>query len=90
MDEILEQLRTIIAEKLDANIRREEITLDVPLLEEGLGLDSIMVVALINLIEETFQIEFGEDDLDLGVMADLRTLAQFVVHKQAQRQVEAG
>ena len=49
MDEIVEQLRTIIAEQLDANLRREEITLDVPLLEEGLGLDSIMVVALITL-----------------------------------------
>lgn len=90
MDAILEELRTIIADKLDANIKREEITLDVPLLEEGLGLDSIMVVALINLIEETFEIEFGEDDLDLGVMADLRTLGQFVAAKQAQRQVAAG
>ena len=88
MDEIVEQLRTIIAEQLDANLRREEITLDVPLLEEGLGLDSIMVVALITLIEETFHFEFGEDELELGVMANLRTLAAFVAAQQAQKQTE--
>ncbi|MFZ4849477.1 MAG: acyl carrier protein [Caldilinea sp.] len=88
MDEIVEQLRTIIAEQLDANLRREEITLDVPLLEEGLGLDSIMVVALITLVEETFHFEFAEDELELGVMANLRTLAAFVAAKQAQNQAE--
>ena len=32
MDEIYEQLRSIIADRLDANIQREEITLDAPLL----------------------------------------------------------
>lgn len=89
MDKIIEQLRTIIAEKLDANIKREEITLDIPLLEDGLGLDSIMVVALITVIEETFHFEFAEDELDLGVMTNLRTLATFVAAKQqAQIQVE--
>lgn len=88
MDEIYEQLRTIIAGKLDANIKREEITLDVPLLEDGLGLDSIMVVALITLIEETFHFEFADDELDLGMMANLRTLGAFVAAKQAQQQSE--
>lgn len=88
MDEIYEQLRTIIAGKLDANIKREEITLDVPLLEDGLGLDSIMVVALITLIEETFHFEFADDELDLGMMANLRTLGAFVAARQAQQQSE--
>ena len=88
MDEIYEQLRTIIASKLDANIKREEITLDVPLLEDGLGLDSIMVVALITLIEETFHFEFADDELDLGMMANLRTLGAFVAARQAQQQSE--
>ena len=45
---------------------------------------------LFDRIEHPVGIEFGEDDLDLGVMADLRTLGQFVAAKQAQRQVAAG
>jgi len=88
MDEIYEQLRGIIADQLDANIQREEITLDAPLLEDGLGLDSIMVVALITLMEETFHFEFADDELDLGMMANLRTLGAFVAAKQAQQQSE--
>ena len=88
MDEIYEQLRSIIADRLDANIQREEITLDAPLLEDGLGLDSIMVVALITLMEETFNFEFADDELDLGMMANLRTLGAFVAAKQAQQQSE--
>jgi len=88
MDEIYEQLRGIIADQLHANIQREEITLDAPLLEDGLGLDSIMVVALITLMEETFHFEFADDELDLGMMANLRTLGAFVAAKQAQQQSE--
>lgn len=88
MDGIYEQLCTIIADKLDANIKREDITLDVPLLEDGLGLDSIMVVALISLMEDTFHFEFADDELDLGMMTNLRTLGAFVAAKQAQQQVE--
>jgi acyl carrier protein len=90
MDIIIEQLKTIIAERLDTNIKREEITPDVSLLEDGLGLDSIMVVELVSAIEEHFGFEFGEDELDLKILADLRTLATFVASKQTVQAVQAG
>jgi acyl carrier protein len=84
LETIIEQLTTIIADKLDANIKREEITPQVPLFEDGLGLDSIMLVELISLVEENFGFRFAEDELDLKTFANLNTLAAFVATKTAQ------
>ena len=83
MELIQEQLKTILADRLDANIQRAEITPDVSLLEDGLGLDSIMIVELVALVEETFGFQFGEDELDLDIFANLNTLAEFVTAKQS-------
>lgn len=82
MEIIVEQLKNIIADQLDANIKRAEITLDVSLLEDGLGLDSIMLVELISLVEENFSFQFAEDELDLNIFTNIQTLAAFVATKQ--------
>lgn len=81
MEIILEQLKTILTDRLDANIKRSEITPEVSLLEEGLGLDSIMLVELVALVEENFGFQFDEDELDLTIFANLHTLATFVAKK---------
>ena len=82
METIIEQLKTIIADQLDANIKRAEITLEVSLLEDGLGLDSIMLVELVSLVEENFGFQFEEDELDLKIFTNIQTLATFVATKQ--------
>ena len=86
MENIIEELRHLIAEKLDRNITLEEIDPDAPLLGEGLNLDSLAIVELITLSEENFGIEFGEDDLTMEAFANLRTLAGVI----AARRVPAG
>lgn len=90
METIIEQLKTIIADRLDANIKREDISPDVSLLEDGLGLDSIMIVELVSSIEEHFGFQFEEDELDLKILTNLRTLATFVASKQAVQAVQAA
>ena len=82
METIIEQLKTIIADQLDANIKRAEITLEVSLLEDGLGLDSSMLVELVSLVEENFGFQFEEDELDLKIFTNIQTLATFVATKQ--------
>ena len=83
MEIIIEQLKTIIADRLDANIKRAEITPDVSLLEDGLGLVSIMLVELVSLVEEDFGFQFAEDELDLNIFTNINTLATFVASKQS-------
>ena len=83
MEIIIEQLKTIITDRLDANIKRAEITPDVSLLEDGLGLDSVMLVELVSLVEEDFGFQFAEDELDLNIFTNINTLATFVASKQS-------
>jgi acyl carrier protein len=79
IDDTIEQLRRLVAERLDINRTLEEITADAPLLGDGLGLDSLAIVELISLTEECFDVEFGEDELNMDSFASLKALASVVV-----------
>ena len=86
LENIIEELRHLMAEKLDRNIKLEDIDPDAPLFGDGSKLDSLAIVELIILSEEHFGIEFGEDDLTMEAFANLRTLAGVI----AARRVPAG
>lgn len=81
LETTIDQLKHIIAEQLDVNIQLADIDADTPLFEEGLGLDSIAIMAFITLIEENFGFQFGEDELNMEPFQNLRTLGQFVSTK---------
>jgi acyl carrier protein len=78
MNPTIDRLRHLIADKLDVNIGYEAISPDVPLLEEGLKLDSLAIVQLITLVEDSFGFEFGEGDLNMEVFASIRKLAELI------------
>ena len=86
LEHIIEDLRHLIADKLDRNIPLDAIDPEAPLLGEGLNLDSLAIVELITVSEEHFGIEFGEDDLTIEAFANVRTLAGVI----AARRVPAG
>jgi acyl carrier protein len=77
-DEIVEQLKHLIADDLGVNVKMADIDPEMPLLEEGLKLDSLAIVELITLSEERFGIEFGEDDLTMDSFASLCALAEAI------------
>ena len=78
----IDQLKQLIASKLDMNLQLGQIGEDVPLLGDGLNLDSLAIVELITLIEDRFGIEFGEADLNMEAFANLRSLAQVIHARQ--------
>ena len=80
-ENMIDQLKDIIANQLDVNVQIEEIDADIPLLEDGIGLDSIAVVELITLIEEHFGLQFDEDELSIEPFQNLRTLTHFISTK---------
>ncbi len=82
MSEILmSQLKRIIAEKLDVNLKAEEIDETASLFEDGLGLDSIAIVEFIALIEKHFNIQFADTELNTESFSNLKVLADFVAGK---------
>ncbi|MGH8547088.1 MAG: acyl carrier protein [Methylococcales bacterium] len=82
-EDVIDRLKHIIAEQLDVNIGLQDIDADAPILEGGLGLDSIAIVEFITAIEESFGIQFADDDLNLKPFQNLVTLAKFICDKQA-------
>ena len=80
-ESIIAQLKNIIANQLDVNLKIEDIKADMPLFEEGLGLDSIAIMEFITLIEENFEFQFDEDELNMEPFQNLQTLAHFVSTK---------
>jgi acyl carrier protein len=77
-DQTIERLKHLVSEKLDMNIRIEDIDPGAPLLGDGLNLDSLALVELISLVEESFGIEFGEHDLNMESFASLRNHAAVI------------
>lgn len=78
METTIDQLRHLIAERLNLNIALEDIDPDAQLLEGGLKLDSLALVELITLIEEQFAIQFDENDFNVEAFGNLRSLAKVI------------
>lgn len=83
IEDTLERLRRLVAERLDINRPLDEIDADVPLMGGGLNLDSLALVGLVSLTEECFEIELGEDELNMDSFASLRSLAKVIVELRA-------
>jgi acyl carrier protein len=81
--DILNQLKGIIVNELDVNLKIEDIKEDASLFEEGIGLDSVTIMEFISLIESKFSIQFSDEELDFKQFKDLNTLAGFVANKTA-------
>lgn len=80
-DLIMNQLKEIIAHKLDVNLKLAEINENVSLYEDGLGLDSIAIVDLIVSIEKGFSISIQDEELNADLFKNLTTLANFIQGK---------
>ena len=85
---VINELKKIIAEELDVNLIVEEIDENTSLFEEGLGFDSIAIVELISFIEERFEIEFSDSELNPEHFTSLKILADFIISKKETPLVE--
>jgi acyl carrier protein len=87
---IIKQLKNLIVEKLDVNLTFEEINEDMSLFEDGLGLDSVILVEFISIIEEKFHFQFTEDELNPELFSNLSILAKFISTKLGEEQLTQG
>ena len=83
MIQITEQLRQIITTHLDVEVSIDDISAETQLMGEGLALDSIAIIELITSVEDTFNVQLSEDDLDMEKFSTINSLAQLIASKQA-------
>jgi len=82
---VIYQLKHILVEQLDINLRLEDVDETVSIFEEGLGLDSMAIVELITSIEEHFGFEFSDTELSIELFRNLTVLADFIGTKVGSR-----
>jgi acyl carrier protein len=77
-DQVLERVKRIVVEDLDVNLRYEDLDETVPLFEEGLALDSVILVELISFIEKRFNIELRDEALSMETFQNLQSVARVI------------
>jgi acyl carrier protein len=80
---LVNQLKIIMAEELDVNLKVEDIDENASLFEDGMGLDSIAIVEFISLIEEKFNFMFSDSELSPEFFSNLNVLANLIGSKLA-------
>ena len=83
---VIEKIKKIVVEDLDVNLAYEDLDETVPLFEEGLGLDSVVLVELISFIEKRFNIELGDEALNMDTFKNLRSVARVISEQLARQQ----
>lgn len=84
-DQVLERIKRIVVEDLDVNLKYEDLDETVPLFEEGLALDSVILVELIGFIEKRFDIVLDDETLNLATFSNLQSVAR-VIREQLELQ----
>jgi acyl carrier protein len=85
-DQVLERVKRLVLEDLDVNLTYEDLDETVPLFEEGLALDSVLLVEMISFIEKRFNIELRDEALNRETFRNLRSVAQVISAQLAERQ----
>jgi acyl carrier protein len=85
LEDIVTALKQTLTETEGFQRAAGEIDAEAALLEGGLDLDSITIVALISRIEARFEFQFADTDLRTRSFTSLRALAQVVLRRLSDR-----
>jgi acyl carrier protein len=78
--EIEEKIRSLLVSELNVNAATVATSSSsTPLLGQGIGLDSMEILALVVRLEEEFQISVPDSELTIGHFKDIRTVADYVL-----------
>ena len=73
---IEEKVKEIIASRMKDQTKIEKLEYDTPLLT--LGIDSILALSILVEIEEAYDIEIDDNDLNMDKIKDIYSFAQLV------------
>ncbi len=83
---VLDQVKRIVIEDLHLNLSYEDLDETIPLFEEGLALDSVILVELISFIEKRFNIRLEEELLNMETFRNLQSIARVIREQMAEQQ----
>jgi acyl carrier protein len=73
---IEEKVKEIIVSRMKDKTKIEKLSYDTPLLT--LGIDSILALSILVEIEEAYDIEIDDNDLNMDKIKDIKSFAELV------------
>ncbi len=73
-----EKLKELLVKELNLKIKPEDITDDMSLFEEGLGLDSLDAVEIVVILKKHMGVVIVDTEQAKKVFVSIKTLADFV------------
>lgn len=77
-----QRLKSALVRVLDDAVDEQSVTDDVALTGGGLGLDSIVLLRLLNEIEREFDLDIDDDDIGPELFHSISTLAAYIRGRQ--------
>lgn len=84
-----ETIKEALVRSLKLKIEPHVIPDDIPLVEKGLGLDSVSILHVVGAVEKTFDITFDDRDIRRELFTDISTLAAYVRQRLTVAQSQA-
>jgi acyl carrier protein len=78
MESVRSEIKQILVDVLELNVRPDEIGDEDPLFDGMLGMNSIACIEILTEIEDHFHIEIDDSDIAADLFASVRTLADSV------------
>ena len=77
-DTLSAQVKAAIVRCLRMPIKPEEIRDDMPLFDQGLGLDSIDALEIVLELQRSFDVEIADEEVGRQVLRNVGTIVQFI------------
>ncbi len=88
LSDIDAKIRSILLSELRVNAASlAQSDAHTPLIGRGIGLDSVEALALVVALEEAFDIEISDEDMNVHLFQNIGSLAQYVHKKLSLRQL---
>jgi acyl carrier protein len=76
--EIKNRVKGVLINKLLRDLKPEDIKDDTPLIELGVGVDSVATLELIVALEEEFQIGIDESEINREILTNLGSISAYI------------
>jgi acyl carrier protein len=81
-DEVIEnRIKTALVEALKLKLDPASLPTDLPLIDKGLGLDSVSILQLVGSLEDEFSIRIEDTDITRDLFRDISTISGYVRQK---------
>ena len=77
-DKIKDRIKQVLVSKMLKDMKPEDIGDDTPLIELGVGVDSVATLELIVALEKEFQISIDESDVSLELLATIDSISDYI------------